>query len=204
MKIKLYLHGHLKTKVQKDFVEVEAITMHDALQALAHLYQKELKAPLDIGRWKIKIKNYETRESWFVPLYTEEAHLYPVFRTAKSNWLSVAVGVTLMAVAVFATGGLGAAMATAIGSTGLTVGGLTFSAGLALTMSGIMNLLYPAPTLNTSNEASSNSKYLGAQGNTAAAGTRIPFGYGLFKVSGHYISYNVTSTLLRVISKEVD
>lgn len=204
MKIKLYLHGHLKVKVQKDFVEVEAITMHDALQALAHLYQKELKAPLDIGRWKIKIKNYETKESWFVPLYTEEAHLYPVFRTAKSNWLSVAVGITLMAVAVFATGGLGAAMATAIGSTGLTVGGLTFSAGLALTMSGIMNLLYPAPTLNTSNEASSNSKYLGAQGNTAAAGTRIPFGYGLFKVSGHYISYNVTSTLLRVISKEVD
>lgn len=204
MKIKLYLHGHLKNKIQKDFVELEALTMYEALQAFAHKYQKELKAPLDIGRWKIKIKEYETKESWFVPLYTEEAHIYPIFSTAKSNWISIGIGVTLMAIAVFATGGLGAALAAPIGATGLTGGGLMFSAGMALTLSGVMNLLFPAPTLNTSNEANSNSKYLGAQGNTAAAGTRIPFGYGLFKVAGHYISYNVTSTLLRVISKEVD
>lgn len=202
MKIKLYLHGHLKNKIQKDFVEFEALTMYEALQAFAHKYQKELKAPLDIGRWKIKIKDYETKESWFVPLYTEEAHIYPIFYTAKSKWLSIGIGVTLMAIAFVTTGPLGAVMTTSIGTT--TVGGITFTTGLALTLSGVMNILFPAPTLNTSNEASSNSKYLGAQGNTAAAGTRIPFGYGLFKVSGHYISYNVTSTLLRVISKEVN
>lgn len=56
--------------------------------------------------------------------------------------------------------------------------------------------------MNTSEEIENNSKYLGTIGNTVVAGTRIPFGYGLYKVSGHFISYNVSSTTIRVLSKE--
>lgn len=199
MQVKIYLHGHLKDKIQKEYVEVEALTAYDAMKALAFKYDKYLKAPLDIGRWRIRIKDYETKESWYVPLYTKELHVYPLFRTAKSQWVSIAIGVTLMAVATFATGGLGAAMAMGIGGTGLTVGGLTFTTGLAIALSGVMNLLFPTPKLDTSLDASNNSKYLGAQGNTTAAGTRIPFGYGLFKISGHFISYNVSSTVIKTI-----
>lgn len=199
MLVKLYLHGHLRNKVKKDFVEVEANTLYDALHSLAFRYQKELKAPLDIGRWKVMVKGYETKESWFVPFYSSEIHIFPVFKTAKSKWVSIGIGVTLMAVAVLASGGAlgataaGIANATISGS--LTVGAATFSTGLALTLQGVANLLTPTPkndTLTSSTE--NNSKYLGAQGNTVAAGTRIPLGYGLFKVSGHFISYNISET----------
>lgn len=199
MLVKLYLHGHLRNKVKKDFVEVEANTLYDALHSLAFRYQKKLKAPLDIGRWKVMVKGYETKESWFVPLYSEEIHIFPVFKTAKSKWVSIGIGVTLMAVAVLASGGAlgataaGIAKATIVGN--LTVGSAVFSTGLALTLQGVANLLTPTPkndTLTSSTE--NNSKYLGAQGNTVAAGTRIPLGYGLFKVSGHFISYNISET----------
>lgn len=195
MLVKLYLHGHLKSKVQKDFVEVEATTLYDALHSLAFRYQKELKAPLDIGRWRIMIKDYETKESWFVPLYSNEIHVFPTFRTAKSKWVQVGIGVVLMAVAFVTTGPVGSVMTTSIGVGEATVGTMVFTAGLNLTLQGVVNLLTPTPKNDTlSSSTENNSKYLGAQGNTVAAGTRIPFGYGMFKVSGHFISYNVSST----------
>lgn len=199
MKVKIILHGRLRTSVQKDFLEVEATTLFEALNGIAQRYQKELKPPLDIGRWKIRAKGYDSRESWFVPLFTDEVHIYPIFKTAKSSWITVGIGVALMAVACITTGPIGAAMAAGIGSTGLTVGGIAFSMGLGIALSGLMNVLFPQPKMNTSTEASTNSKYIGTQGNTTQAGTRIPFGYGLYKVSGQYLSYNVTSSLLRTV-----
>lgn len=195
MRVKLYLHGHLKNKIKKDYIEVEATTLYDALHFLASNYTEQLKAPLDIGRWKIKIKDYETKESWFVPLYTEEVHIFPIFKTAKSKWLSVGIGVVLMAVASITTGPIGGAMAAEIGATGLTVGGMTFSLGLSMALTGVVGLLTPAPKNDTYTASTeNNSKYLGTPGNTVAAGTRIPFGYGLFKIDGHFISYNISST----------
>lgn len=194
MLVKLYLHGHLKDKIKQDFIEVEATTLYDALHSLAFRYQKELKAPLDIGRWRIIIKDYETKESWFVPLYTDEIHIFPTFRTAKSKWVQIGIGVVLMAAAVFA-GPLGMAglMATTVGTS--TVGAITFSVGLSMALTGVVNMLTPTPKNDTyTSSTENNSKYLGAQGNTVAAGTRIPFGYGKFKISGHFISYNISST----------
>lgn len=164
-----------------------------------------MKAPLDIGRWKIRIKGYDSKESWFVPLYTSELHIYPLFKAAKSNWAMVAVGAALMVVAPYLAGatafGLGTAfMGTTVGG---ALGSFALTTGIALVLSGVMNLLFPTPTLNTSEEASTNSKYLnGSNANTVAAGTRIPFGYGLFKVAGHFISYNISSTTIKVINSK--
>ena len=195
MQVKIFLHGHLRDKIRKDFVETEAGTVMDALQFLAFTYKEDLKVPLDIGRWKIKVKDYECKDSWCIPLRESELHIYPVFRTAKGSWATIAIG-ALMIIGSLVTGGaLGAAMAATIGSTGLTVGGVVFSTGVAIVLSGIMNLLFPTPKLDTGK--SSDSKYLGAQGNTVAVGTRIPFGYGIFKVAGHYISYNVSTKVVR-------
>lgn len=190
MKVKIVLHGRLRTSVQKDFLEVEATTLFEALNGIAQRYQKELKPPLDIGRWKIRAKGYDSRESWFVPLFTDEVHIYPIFKTAKSNWVTMGIGAALMVV--------GAAIA--IGSSGLLAfaGTAMFSMGVSMLMSGVMAEFF-TPKMNTSDEAASNSKYIGTQGNTTQAGTRIPFGYGLYKVSGQYLSYNVTSSLLRTV-----
>lgn len=209
MKVKVYFHGHLRDKIKKDFIMIEAETAYDALKAIAVKYQKDLKAPLDIGRWKIKIKDYDSKESWFVPLFTSELHVYPLFRAAKSQWATIAIGATLMLLAgpvggmFTATASTAAATATAQTAMSSVVTSFMFNAGLAMVLSGVMNILFPVPTLNTSQEASTNSKYLnGSNANTAAAGTRIPFGYGLFKVSGHFISYNISTTTIRVITNK--
>lgn len=190
MKVKIVLHGRLRTSVQKDFLEVEATTLFEALNGIAQKYRKELKAPLDIGRWKIRAKGYDSRESWFVPLFTDEVHIYPIFKTAKSNWVTMGIGAALIAVGIAVNVGSAGALSWA--------GTSMISMGIGLLATGIMAEFF-TPKMNTSDEASTNSKYLGVRANTTQAGTRIPFGYGLYKVSGQYLSYNVTSSLLRTI-----
>lgn len=188
MKVKLYLHGHLRNKVQKDFVEMEATTVKDALQNFEYRYRKVLKAPLDIGRWRIKIKDFDTQESWTVPLFVDELHIYPDFRMGKSarqgGLVQMVIGVALVVVG---------AVATAFG--GGAVGIPLMLSGVSMFVQGAYSYFF-APRIDTN---STDSKYLAVPGNTVAAGTRIPFGYGLFKVAGHYLSYNVISTLYKDI-----
>lgn len=201
MKVKLYLHGHLKDKVQKDFVEVEATTLIDALRNFELKYRKVLKAPIDIGRWKIRVKGFEDKESWYVPLFMNEIHIYPEFRMGKSQgsgaWVQIGIGVALIGLTI-ATGGLGAISAAAAAGS-MTVG--SFAASMALSMGigmiaqGLLTLLFPQPTPDS---ASTNSKYLGVAQNTTKSGTRIPFGYGLFKISGQILSYNISSSNIKV------
>lgn len=185
MKVKLYLHGHLRNKIQKDFVEVEALTVLDALRNLEMNYRKILKAPYDIGRWKIRIKDFETKESWTVPLFVSELHIYPDFKFGKNtNWVQIGIGATLMV--------LGGA-ATLMGAPG--VGAFMFKMGLAIAIGGVISM-FLTPTNETSD--GSNSKYLGAGQNTTKSGTRIPIGYGLFKVAGQILSYNISSSNIRI------
>ena len=201
-RLKIYLHGHLKDKIKKDYVEVEANTIYDGLKALVSKYKNELKAPIDLGRWKIRVRDFDTKESWYVPLFVNEIHIYPLFKTAKSQWATIAIGVGLMLLAGPA-GGLftntvttSTVTATAATATSAAVTQFMTYAGASLLIQGVMDLLFPVPKTNTSAEAKTNSKYLGSPETTVAAGTRIPFGYGKYKLGGHYISYNISSTLL--------
>lgn len=201
MKVKLYLHGHLKDKVQKDFVEVEATTLIDALKNLEFKYRKVLKAPMDIGRWKIKVKGFETKESWYVPLFVNEVHIYPAFRLGKSQgggaWVQIGIGVALVG-AVILTGGLGAIAAAAAAGTmtaGSFAASLALSMGIGLIAQGLLTLLFPQPKPDQFN---SNSKYLGTAQNTTKSGTRIPIGYGTYKISGQILSYNISANNLKV------
>lgn len=187
MKVNVYLHGNLRDLIGKETLLLEGNTAYEVLRNLANKYKKQLKAPLDIGKWKIKVKDYEEVESLYVPLYTKEFHIYPIFRTAKSQWVQIGIGAVL-SVAAWATGGLAAA-----GFWGF-VGKAAFWAGVSLMTNGVVSLLTPQPTMDV--QESQNSKYLGTPGNTTAVGTRIPIGYGLYKVSGHFISYNINSTQL--------
>lgn len=187
MKVKLYLHGHLREKVKQSFVEVEGDTLLDVLRNFELHYRSVLKAPLDVGKWRIKVKDFETVESWRLPLYKDEIHVYPDFRMGKgqksTGIVQVGIGVGLMilgAVALyFGQGWLGYPL---------------LSAGISMLAQGVITLFF-TPTNETDN---SNSKYLGAGGNTTKSGTRIPIGYGLFKISGQVLSYNVSSSNLKV------
>ena len=192
MKVKLYLHGHLRNKIQKDFVEVEALTVLDALRNLEMNYRKILKAPYDIGRWKIRIKDFETKVSWTVPLFVNELHIYPVFRMGKSSGsgglIQTVIGATMVAVGL--TIAYGAGWTGIGGYVGLSIA----SFGLSLFTQGILSLFF-TPTNETDN---TNSKYLGSGQNTTKSGTRIPIGYGLFKVAGQILSYNISSSNIRI------
>lgn len=188
MKVKLYLHGHLRDKVQQNMVEVEANTLLDALKNFELKYRKVLKAPLDIGKWRIRIKDFETEESWRVPLFVDEVHIYPMFRMGKSTKTSglvqTVIGVTLVAV--------GAVISTLGGSP--QVGLPLMMSGISMMAQGLLTLLYPQPDTSTG----TNSKYFGTGQNTTKAGTRIAFGYGLYKIAGQIISYNVSSSNIKV------
>jgi predicted phage tail protein len=214
-KVTIYLHGHLREKTGQSQITVEAGTAFEALKIVANRYKKELKAPLDVGRWKVKVKGYETKEAIYVPLFTDKLHVYPVFKTAKSQWVQIAIGATLMTVGAYIGGAYGVTSTGGTVSNGVAQAGATTgnwavttsafmtNAGMAMIMSGVLGILFPTATNNTSGEASTNSKYLnGANSNTTAAGTRIPFGYGLFRIAGHYISYNVTSSILKTVEAE--
>lgn len=188
MKIKLFLHGHLRDKIKKSYIDVEANSAYEALRRLDFLMSRKERPPLNIGRWKITVKGYETEGKLKGRLRHNILHIYPVFKTAK-NVFKIIVGAVLVVA--------GAAL-TYLGIPG---GPYLATTGVALILGEVAAWLF-APKLNTSSEVKNNSKYLGTIGNTVAAGTRIPFGYGLYKVSGHFISYNVSSTTIRVLSKE--
>lgn len=173
-KIKVYLYGHLRNKVPNG-VELEAETAADAINILCQRYP-QLKAPLDIGRWKIKIKDYDTKESLFLPLFTDELHIYPAFKLKKSSWVTI----TLAVVAII--------VGAVTGQEWLVY------AGVSMLASGVTSLLTPTPEFSKStNDSVDNSKYLGAPKNTTEIGTRIPICYGLFKIYGHYISFDVSA-----------
>lgn len=213
MSIKINLHGHLKEKVP-EIINLEAGTVIDVLKQLTIKYP-QLKAPLHIGRWPVKIKDYDTKESFYLPLYTKELDIYPLFETSKSEWVSIGIGVALVVAGGFAAAAYSAAYASAAAassnlaaagfsvsassfmSTGTQLLGLAANAmigvGTSLLIGGIMQAISPSPKVTANASDPEASKYLGAPGNTTALGTYIPIGYGKFKVSGHYISFNIST-----------
>lgn len=181
MRVKIFLHGHLKEKIGTDFVYTEARTAYEAMKSIGVRYKKVLKAPLDLGKWKVKLKDYESRDKLMGRIRHNVLHLYPMFRTAKGangflGYVQIVAGLLLIA------GGI------------LYGQPLAFKVGVALLMGGIYQT-FMVPKIDTSELEDTNSMYLGAAEHTTAAGTRIPFGYGKFKITGHYISYNTSSTL---------
>ena len=83
---------------------------------------------------------------------------------------------------------------------GGAVGVGLISAGIGLMAGGLMQMLFPAPVIkNTASQGDPEaSKYLGAPKNTVAIGTRIPIGYGKFKVYGHFISFDITAKDVKI------
>lgn len=186
MRVKIFLHGHLKEKLGADFVYTEARTAYEVLKSIGVRYKKVLKAPLDIGKWKVRLKDYDTKEKLMGRIRHNVLHLYPSFRTAKSG----GVGQMIIGAVLIVVGAI--LVYTGVGS---GLGAYMIKAGIGLMLTGALTLLM-APDLSTDDDDTKN-KYLGAGEQTTAAGTRIPFGYGMYKIFGHYISYNISSTLYK-------
>ena len=183
MRVKIFLHGHLKEKIGADFVYTEARTAYEALKSIGTRYRKALKAPLDLGKWKVTLKDYDTKEKLMGMIRHNVLHLYPMFRTAKS----AGVGQMIIGAVLIIIGAI--LIYTGVGG---SLGSYMIKAGISLMLGGALSLIM-APDLSTA-DGQTKDQYLGAADHTTAAGTRIPFGYGKYRITGHYISYNISST----------
>lgn len=185
-KVKIKFHGFLE-KLIPEVIEGSFETLHDAIMYVSHNYPA-LKAPLEIGRYAIQIPGYATRESIYCKLYTDNIDIYPYTEMSKSGGMGqMIVGATMIAVAFVAN----------IFFPGNPVSVYLTNWGLTLMASGILTYLLTPKLKNKSDDGSSaDNKYLGSPANTTASGTPIPIGYGLFKVHGHYLSFNISSSSL--------
>nr|DAT12552.1 MAG TPA: tail assembly protein [Caudoviricetes sp.] len=147
-----------------------------------------LKAPLEIGRYAIQIPGYTTRESIYCKLYTDNIDIYPYTEMSKSGGMGqMIVGAVAITVAFIAN----------IAIPGNPASAFLANWGLTLMVFGALTYLLTPKLKNKSDDGSSaDNKYLGSPANTTASGTPIPIGYGLFKVHGHYLSFNISSSSL--------
>lgn len=174
-------------KLIPEVIEGSFETLHDAIMYVSHNYPA-LKAPLEIGRYSIQIPGYATRESIYCKLYTDNIDIYPYTEMSKSGGMGqIIVGAAAIAVA----------FAADIFFPGNAVSPHLAGWGLTLMVFGVLTYFLTPKLKNKSDDGSSaDNKYLGSPANTAASGTPIPIGYGLFKVHGHYLSFNISSSSL--------
>lgn len=185
-KVKIKFHGFLE-KLIPEVIEGSFETLHDAIMYVSHNYPA-LKAPLEIGRYAIQIPGYATRESIYCKLYTDNIDIYPYTEMSKSGGIGqMIVGAVMIVVALVANKF----------SPGNPVSAYLANWGLTLMVFGALAYLLTPKLKNKSDDGSSaDNKYLGSPANTTASGTPIPIGYGLFKVRGHYLSFNISSSSL--------
>lgn len=103
------------------------------------------------------------------------------------GFLGIIIGAALI-VGSFFTGG-----ATLLG---FSISNMMLSMGLSLLLGGLLQLISPAPNLDTGpmSQDPEASRYLGTPKNTVTIGTRIPLAYGQNKVYGQYLSFFIQAT----------
>lgn len=184
-------HGVLR-ETWPEGVELEASTAREAI----HGYQAVVGLrPPPGGRWLVRVEGHETPQALVSPLETTELHIHPVFEGAGGNgsFIKIAIGVVLIATAILLgpAGWVAAGWGAGVLSAGIA--GMTLGLGVSLVLGGVMELISPAPKMNSvgSIEQSEGSQYLGQPKNTTKVGTRIPIAIGRVKMYGHLLSFDV-------------
>ncbi|WPC72915.1 tail assembly protein [Vibrio porteresiae] len=117
---------------------------------------------------------------------TNEIRLVPVVGGSKrAGAFQTVLGVALIAAAVIATGGVGAAFAAGAGAWGTAA-----SVGLSLAIGGLYQMLSPQPKSTSSSESDPSYAFGGAV-NTTAAGSVVGIGYGERRIGGAIISAGI-------------
>ena len=190
IKRRLILHGKLRELFDGEIV-IYAESVAEAIKGATQQI-KAFRPKLGENRMELRVLGCDSIESLLAPSNTEEIHLVPSMHGGKSGgFFKIVLGTVLIATALILSGGtLGAPLAATGLLSGITYANVFFF-GAALVLGGILELISPAPTLETNNSESEASNYFGAPGNTVKIGTRIPYLFGLHKAYGHYISFNI-------------
>jgi predicted phage tail protein len=185
--VKINFHGFLK-KLIPETIEGDFETLRDVVSYLSSRYP-QLKAPLDVGRYRMRVEGYNTQESIFCPLFTDELDFYPFNSFSKSSGMGqiiVAAVILVVAIVIDCFGGSGAATTAAVNY-------LYMTAAVMATL-GVLTYFLTPKIKNKGDHNQGDNKYLGTPGNTTASGTPIAIGYGTYKVYGHYLSFNINSS----------
>ena len=200
MLVKVIFHGVLK-KLCPDEYKVEAETAAEAIRGVTNQLRKKLVRK-DGTMFQVVCKQCLTRFAFFshIPESEEifELDLYPAFVPSgggNANTWMIIVGAVIMVAAIFFTGGLAAfASFGALGSTiaGMagTWGGFFLTLGAGMVVSGLVNILTQQSMKEITSDSVESSRTFGVNTNTTKIGTRIPIGYGKYKICGHYLSVN--------------
>lgn len=192
MKVTLILHGHLRKLCPINYV-FDVATPLEALKALAQQVP-ELRRTPKTKEILVKVLGHESEDAIKSPLRVDELHIVPMLMGGKSGggFFKIALGVALIALS-FYVGGLPGGMLFKGTMFEMSAGSILFS-GVMMLDGGLLEMVSAAPQVDTSYDTMSDpavSKYLGAPGNTTKIGTRIPIGYGIHKVSGQYLSFDI-------------
>lgn len=187
MRIKVKFHGFMK-KLCPDTYEFEADTVFEALKAAST--QLADKLSMKCGRrWICTVDGYEDRDSIYSTPKSDTLEVYPTFAPSGGSrngmaWWQIAIGVLVIAITAYFTGGASVAWA-----------GMFYGMGASMVIGGIMQLLVKTPKSDTGGDGElKSSKYFGVNKNTTDIGTRIPLGYGKYRVYGQLLSLNLMST----------
>lgn len=198
MLVKINFHGIFK-KLCPDEYLVEAETPAEAIRGVTNQLKNKLLRK-DGMMFSAMCKECGSRFALYSHIPDSEnpfeLNLYPTFAPSGggNGFTQIIVGalmIALVVAAVFLTGGA-AAFATMAAFTEfagtLGMGAIYMGAGMIL--SGLIQTLMPQPKVDTSSDSQESSRTFGSNSNTTKIGTRIPIGYGKYKLSGQYLSIN--------------
>lgn len=186
MFVKVIFHGALR-KLCPDEYKVDASTPSEAIRAVTNQLKDKLIRK-DGQRFVCSVKECPRDVDLNSCVRGEELNVYPSFCASgggkKGGLINMAIGAVLITVgAVMMFTGVGTAFAPSL-----------IMAGAGMFLTGVMNYFFPMK--DTSNDSSNpeSSRVFGNSGNTTKIGTRIPVGYGKYKIAGQYLSINTQAT----------
>ncbi|RJF78072.1 tail assembly protein [Azospirillum cavernae] len=168
--MRVIFHGHLQ-KLCPVVHDMKVDSPYEALTAL--VAQIPVLQIVRGGQgYPCRVVGFRTPQALMRRSDVEEIHVMPDYTVAgkAGSWIQIGIGAILVAVGAY------------------TGNAFLINAGVALIMGGILQLLAPSPNKDGNPDA---SKYLGAPKNTVAMGTRIIIAYGVNRLYGQFLSYDV-------------
>lgn len=188
MFVKVIFHGALK-RICPDEYKVDVSTPAEAIRAVTNQFKDKLIRK-DGQRFVCSVKECPRDVDLNSCVRSEELNIYPAFCVSgggnqrKGGLINMVIGSVLITVGVvMMVSGVGTAFAPSI-----------IIAGVGMFLGGLANYLFPMKDTSNDSNNPDSSRVFGNNGNTTKIGTRIPVGYGKYKISGQYLSINTLAT----------
>lgn len=182
----------------------------EAVQALIHTL-KDFKDSFLRGEYRIFVGDIKEENSRALEELTlgvsqnKDIHIIPYVKGSKEEWVSVAIGIVIVAVAIIVSGGAAAAAAPGLlagmGATAFTVAGasVTFGSiaflGVSIAIAGVAAMMASDPSVRDYGDreqpSSKKSFLFNGPTNSIEQGGPVPVGFGRMIVGSTQISLGI-------------